>query len=105
MLKCSYKMVNTLPYNILKVFNLLYFNLRSVKTILWTFIMFSGTTAEFGRPERSASAVFVRLHFKKQQTTSPPFVSMDKVNIFVRINRIYVLLTVINPTRISKSLS
>ena len=37
------------------------FNLRSPKTILWSFVMYSGTTADFGRPERSASSVFVRL--------------------------------------------
>ena len=35
------------------------FNLRSLKTILWTFVVFP-RTADFGRPERSASSVFVR---------------------------------------------
>ena len=35
-------------------------DLQSPKTILWTFVMFSGTTADFERPERSASSVFVQ---------------------------------------------
>ena len=36
-------------------------NLWSAKTILWTFVMFSGTTADFGWLERSASSAFVPL--------------------------------------------
>ena len=36
------------------------FNLRSPKIILWTFVIFSGTTADFGRLERSVSSVFER---------------------------------------------
>ena len=40
------------------------FNLQSAKSILWTFFMFSGTTAKFRRPECSASSVFVRPRLK-----------------------------------------
>ena len=36
------------------------FNWRSLKTILWTFVTFSGIIADLGRPERSTSSVFVR---------------------------------------------
>ena len=58
----SCKIVNTLPSDIFKVSAIsCNFNLRSLKTILWTFVIFSGTTSDFGRPERSASSVFVRL--------------------------------------------
>ena len=65
MLKRSCRMVNRLPSDIFKVSAAsCNFNLRSDKTILWTFFMFSGTTAEFGRPERSASSVFVRSRLK-----------------------------------------
>ena len=59
--KDSCKIVNTLPSVIFKVSVISRnFNLRSLKTMLWTFVMFSGTTAHFWRPERSASSVFVR---------------------------------------------
>ena len=57
---------DTLPSDIFKVSAISRnFNLRSSKTILWTFVMIYGTTADFGRPERSASSVFVqpRLNF------------------------------------------
>ena len=65
MLKYSFKMVNTLPSDIFKVSAISRnFNLRSVKTILWTFFMFSGTTAKLGRPKRSASSVFFTAAFK-----------------------------------------
>ena len=57
----SWKIVKTLPSDIFKVSAISrHFNLRSPKTILWTFVMFSGTTVDVGRPERSASSVFVR---------------------------------------------
>ena len=57
----SYKIVNTLPSNIFKVSAISRnFNLQSPKTILWTSGMFSGTTADFVRPELSASSVLVR---------------------------------------------
>ena len=36
------------------------FNLRSVKTSLWSFLMFSTTTAKFGWPRYSASFMSVR---------------------------------------------
>ena len=59
--KDSCKIVITLPSDIFMVSAISRnFNLRSPKTILWTFVMFSGTTADFGLPERSASSVFVR---------------------------------------------
>ena len=59
--KDSYKIVNTQLSDIFKVSAISRnFNLRSPKTILWTFVIFSGTTADFGRPERSTSSVFVQ---------------------------------------------
>ena len=59
--KDSCKIVNTLPSDIFKVSAILRnFNLRSPKTISWTFVMFSGTTADFWRPERKAPWVFVQ---------------------------------------------
>ena len=59
--KDSCKIVNTLPFYNFKMSAISrILNLRSPKTILWTFVMFRGTTADFGRPERSASSVFVR---------------------------------------------
>ena len=65
MLKCSCKMVNTLPSEIFKVSAISHnFNLRSPKPILWTFFMFSEAIAEFGRPERLASLVFIRPRLK-----------------------------------------
>ena len=46
--KGSCKIVNTLPSDIFKVSAISpNFNLRSLKTILWSFVMFSGTTADF----------------------------------------------------------
>ena len=63
--KCSCKMVNTLCSDIFNSSatsrNL---NLRSAKTSLWSFLVFSWTTAEFGQPECSASFVSVQLHLK-----------------------------------------
>ena len=59
--KDSCKIVNTLFSDIFKVSAISRnFNLRSSKTILWVFVMFPGTTADFGWPERSASSVFKR---------------------------------------------
>ena len=59
--KDSFEIENTLPFDIFKVSAISSnFHLRSPKTILWTFVMFSGTTADFGRPEPSASSVFIR---------------------------------------------
>ena len=64
--KCSCKMVNTLPSDI---FNISHnSNLQSTKMSLWSFVCvcvcvcvcFSGTNAEFRRPECSASSVSVR---------------------------------------------
>ena len=56
--KCSYKMVNTLPSDIFNFFavscNL---NLWLAKTSLWSFLVFSGTTGEFGHSECSVSFV------------------------------------------------
>ena len=59
--KDSFKIVNTLPSDIFKVSAISRnFNLQSPKTILWAFVMFFGTIADFGRPERSAPSAFVR---------------------------------------------
>ena len=50
--KCSCKMVNTLPSDIIKSSAILCnFNLWSAKTSLWRFLVFSGTTTEFGWPK------------------------------------------------------
>ena len=58
-------MVNTLPSDIFNSSAISRnFNLQSAKTIFWRFLVFSGTTAEFGRPERSASFVSVRPRLK-----------------------------------------
>ena len=63
----SCKMVNTLPFDIFNSSAIsCYFNLQSAKTSLWSFLVFSGTTAEFGWPECSASFVSVQLHFKSE---------------------------------------
>ena len=63
--KCSCKIGNTLPSDI---FNspaiLLNFNLRSANGSFRRFLVFSRTTAEFGRPERSSSFVSVRPRLK-----------------------------------------
>ena len=59
--KCSCKIAYTLPHDIFKVSYIpRNFNLRFSKTILWTFLMVSGVTTSFDRPERSASSVSVR---------------------------------------------
>ena len=56
---CSCKMVNTLPSDIFNSSAIsCNLNLRSVKTRLWSFLVFSGTTTEFRWPEHSASFVF-----------------------------------------------
>ena len=61
--KCSCKMVNTLPSDILNSSAISHnFNLQLAKTSLWSFLVFSRTTAEFGWPERSAWFESVRLH-------------------------------------------
>ena len=58
--KYSCKMVNTLPSDIFNSSAIsCNFNLQLVKTSLWSFLVFSETTAEFGRPEHSASFVSV----------------------------------------------
>ena len=63
--KCSCKMVNTLTSDIFNSSAIsCNFNLRSAKTSLWSFLVFSGTNAEFGQPECLASFVFVRPRFK-----------------------------------------
>ena len=63
--KCSCKMVNTLPSDIFNSSAISRnFNVRSAKTSLWNFLLFSTTTAEFGRPERSESFVSVQLCLK-----------------------------------------
>ena len=55
--KCSCKIAYTLPYDIFKVSAIsLNFNLRFSKD-RWTFLMVSGVTTSFGRPEHSASSV------------------------------------------------
>ena len=55
------KIVNALPSNIFEVSAISRnFNSQLPKTILWTFVMFSGTTANFGQPERSESSLLVR---------------------------------------------
>ena len=52
--------LSALPYDILKVSAISQnFNLRSPKTILWTFIMFSRITPDFWGPERSVLSVFI----------------------------------------------
>ena len=61
----SCKMVNTLPSDIFNSFAIsCNFNLRSAKTYLWSFLVFSGTTAKFGWPEHSALFASVWLHIK-----------------------------------------
>ena len=58
-------MVNTLPSDIFNSFaTSCNFNLQSAKTSLWSFLVFSSTTVEFGQPERSASFVYVQPHLK-----------------------------------------
>ena len=52
--KCSCKMVNILPSDIFNSSAIsCNFNLRLAKMSWWIFRVFSGTTAEFGQPERS----------------------------------------------------
>ena len=63
--KCSCKMVNTLGSDIFNSYVISHnFNLRSAKMSLWSFLVFSMTTAELRQPERSTSYVFVRLYMK-----------------------------------------
>ena len=63
--KCSCKMVNILSSDIFNFSAITRtFNLWSTKTSLWSFLVFSGTTAVFGRPKRSASFVSVQLRLK-----------------------------------------
>ena len=62
--KCSCKMVNTQPSDIFNSFISCNLNLQSAKMSLWSFLVFSRTTTEFGRPECLASFVSVRPHFK-----------------------------------------
>ena len=63
--KCSWKMVNTLPSDIFNSSSIsCNFNLRSAKTNLSSFLVFSGTTADFGWWERSASFVSVQPRLK-----------------------------------------
>ena len=70
-------MVNTLPYDIIKVSAISSnFKLRSAKTILWSFFMFYGTSAEFEQPERSASSLFVRPSLKSENHFST--ICLDK---------------------------
>ena len=58
--KCSYKMVNTLPSDIFNSSAIsCNFSLQLAKTSLWSFLMFSRSTAKFGQPEQSASFVSV----------------------------------------------
>ena len=61
----SCKTVNTLPSDIFNSSAIsCNWNLRSARTSLWSFLVFSGTTAEFGRHECSASFVSVRRRLK-----------------------------------------
>ena len=63
--KCTSKMMNTLPSNIFNFSAISHnFNLRSTKTSLWSFLVFSVTTDEFEWPDGSASFVSVCLHLK-----------------------------------------
>ena len=63
--KCSCKMVNTLPSDIFNSSLISYnFNLWLAKTSLWSYLVFSGTTVDFGWPEHSASFVSVWLGLK-----------------------------------------
>ena len=65
--KCSCKMVNTLPSDIFNSSAISHnFNLRLAKTNLWSSLVFSGTTAKFGRPECSASFVSVWQRLKSE---------------------------------------
>ena len=52
------------------------FNLRFSKTIWWTFLMVSGVTTSFGRPERSASSVSVR-HFDEFNLLNSTVITID----------------------------
>ena len=59
------KMVNTLPSDIFNSSTIsCNFNLPSAKMSLWSFLVFSRTTVEFGWPEHSASFVYVWLRLK-----------------------------------------
>ena len=57
--KCSYKMGNTQSSDFLNFSAISHnFNLRSAKMSLWSFLVFSGTTAEFGQPEHLALCLY-----------------------------------------------
>ena len=59
------QMMNTLPSDIFNYSAISRnFNLRSAKTNLWSFLVISRTTVEFGWPERSASFVSARPRLK-----------------------------------------
>ena len=59
--KCSCKLVNRQPSDIFNSSAISHnFNLQSAKMSLWSFLVFSGTTSEFGWPECSASFVSLR---------------------------------------------
>ena len=62
--KCSCKMVNTMPSDIFNSSAILCFNLQLAKTNLWSFLVFSGTNAEFGQSKHLASFVFVQPHLR-----------------------------------------
>ena len=63
--KYSCKMVNTLSPDIFNSSVMsCNFNLWLAKTSLWNFLVFSGTTAEFGQPKHSASFVSVQPRLK-----------------------------------------
>ena len=63
--KCSCKIVNTLSSDIFNSSAITCnFYLRWAKMSLWSFLLFSWTTVEFGWPEHSASFVSVQLHLK-----------------------------------------
>ena len=60
--KCLCKMVNTLPSDIFNSSAILRnFNLWLAKMSLWSFLVLSGTTVEFGWPEHSTSFVCTTL--------------------------------------------
>ena len=63
--KCSWKMVNTLLFDIFNFFAIsCNFNLQLARMSLLSFLLFSETTIEFGWPEHSASFVSIRLRLK-----------------------------------------
>ena len=63
--KYSCKMVNTLPSDIFNSSLISYnSNLELAKPSLWSYLVFSGTTVDFGRPEHSASLCVCMTGFK-----------------------------------------